>query len=219
MTVNQSQFQTMRQHMIESQLRTTDVKDPAVLGAIAKVARENYVPAESAGFSYIDRAIPLGEGRSLNPPLTIGRMIIEAGIRETDTVLLIGGATGYTADVLSHIAHRVVVVEESAALAAKAREQLAGRANVTLIEAPLTEGGAAGTLYDVILIDGAVEEVPAAIARQLSPSGRIIAAIRDRGVTRLSRGVRTGDQLSFSHFADMDVAPLPGFAKPKVFSF
>ncbi len=209
----------MRKHMIESQLRTSDVNDLAVLAAFAKVAREAYVPTDSAGFSYMDRSIPLGEGRSLNPPVTIGQMLVEADIAKTDTVLLIGAASGYTAELVSHLAHHVTAIEESPRLAATAREKLAASANVTLVEGPLADGDPNGALHDIIIIDGAVEEVPAAIARQLKPSGRIIAALNDRGVTRLARGVRVGDQLSFNPFADMEAASLPGFAKPKAFSF
>ncbi len=209
----------MRKHMIESQLRTSDVNDFAVLAAFAKVAREAYVPAESAGFSYMDRAIPLGEGRSLNPPVTIGQMLVEADIAKTDTVLLIGAASGYTAELLSHLADQVTAVEESPSLAATARDRLAALSNVTVVEGPLADGDPNDALYDIIIIDGAVEEVPTAIARQLKPGGRIVAALNDRGVTRLARGVRVGDQLSFNPFADMEAAYLPGFAKPKVFSF
>ena len=104
MSVNQTsnptdaQFKAMRDHMIESQLRTSDVNDLAVIAAFAKVPREKYVPAERASTAYMDRAIPLGEGRSINPPLSIGRLIIAAELRKTDRVLLIGAVTMWGVD-------------------------------------------------------------------------------------------------------------------------
>lgn len=219
MFVNQSQFKAMRQHMVESQLRTSDVNDLAILGAMAEVPREAYVPEARASTAYMDRAIPLGEGRALNPPLTIGRLIVEAGITSADKVLLIAGASGYTAAILSRLAAQVVVVEESAELAAQACTHLGAHTNVTLVEGPLNAGAAAHAPYDVIIVDGAIEELPAAIAEQLAPQGRVTAGVIDRGVTRLSQGVRVGDRIAFNPFADMEAAPLPGFAKPKIFTF
>lgn len=225
MTVNQTphlssaQYKAMRDHMIDSQLRTSDVNDLTILAAIANVPREEYVPDDRKSTSYMDRAIPLGEGRSLNPPLTIGRIITAAQVRKTDKILLIGATTGYTADILSHLGGEIIALEESSGFAAIAREKLAGQNNVTVVEAPLNMGAAEHGPYDIILIDGAVEEVPADIVRQLAPDGHCIAAIVDRGVTRLCRGTRVGDQLSLAPFADMEAVPLPDFDKAKMFSF
>ena len=63
----------MRSAMIDSQLRTNDVIDAAVVGAMAAVPREAHVPAHLASVAYTDRAIALGHGRALNAPLVTGR--------------------------------------------------------------------------------------------------------------------------------------------------
>lgn len=218
-SLSKAQYKAMRDHMIDSQLRTSDVNDLTVLAAIARAPREDYVPDDRKSTSYMDRAIPLGEGRSLNPPLTIGRLIMGAELTQSDKVLLVGAATGYTAEILSHLVAEVVAVEESPTLAAIARERLANHKNVTIVEGPLNAGAAAHAPYSIIIIDGAVEEVQPELVRQVAEDGRVIAAVVDRGVTRLARGMRVGDQLSYTPFADMEAASLPGFAKPKVFSF
>lgn len=225
MTVNQTtslskaQYKAMRDHMIDSQLRTSDVNDLTILAAIARTPREDYVPDDRKDTSYMDRAIPLGEGRSLNPPLTVGRMLVAAELVQSDKVLLIGAATGYTAEILSHLVAEVVAVEESPALAAIAREKLKSRPNVTVLESPLSQGAADYAPYNIIIIDGAVEELPSELIHQLSPEGYAVGGVVDRGVTRLCRGARVGDELSFAPFADMEAVILPGFSKPKVFSF
>lgn len=82
----------MRAAMIDSQLRTNDVTDPAVVAAMGAVPREAHVPAALAGVAYMDRAIALGEGRMLNPPLVTGRMLVAAAIRPGMRVLLVGSA-------------------------------------------------------------------------------------------------------------------------------
>ncbi|MDP8913476.1 MAG: protein-L-isoaspartate O-methyltransferase, partial [Pseudomonadota bacterium] len=99
-----------------------------------------------------------------------------------------------------------------------ARGALSG-STVKLVEGPLTEGYRAGAPYDLILIDGAVEFVPQAIIDQLVDGGRLAAALLDRGVTRIAIGRRAGDAFGIAPMADSASAILPGFLKPKTFSF
>jgi protein-L-isoaspartate(D-aspartate) O-methyltransferase len=72
--VTEQNFSSMRAAMVESQLRTSDVDDQRVIAAMAKVPREDFVPAERRAMAYIDRAVPLSNGRALNPPLATGRL-------------------------------------------------------------------------------------------------------------------------------------------------
>lgn len=208
----------MRSAMIDSQLRTNDVTDPAVVAAMAAVAREAHVPAALASVAYMDRAIALGGGRMLNPPLVTGRMLVAAAVRPGMRVLLVGGATGYTAALLAQLGAEVHAVEEAEALIA-AGQAATGDANIRWVQAPLAEGAPDAAPYDRIIIDGAIEILPGALAAQLAEGGRLIAARREGAVTRLVQGVKTGGAIALRSFADMDVAPLPGFAAPAGFRF
>lgn len=208
----------MRAAMIDSQLRTNDVIDPAVVAAMAATPREPHVPAGLAGVAYIDRAIALGHGRALNAPLVTGRMLVAAAIRPGTRVLLIGSATGYTAALLAVLGAEVHAVEEQAELMAAARATLNSDA-IRWIEGPLSAGAPDAAPFDCIIIDGAIEALPDTLAAQLSEGGRIVAARRDGAVTRLVQGVKTGGAIALRSFADMDAAPLPGFAAPAGFRF
>jgi protein-L-isoaspartate(D-aspartate) O-methyltransferase len=208
----------MRAAMIDSQLRTNDVIDPAVIGAMGAVAREAHVPAALAGVAYMDRAIDLGAGRALNPPLVTGRLLVAADIRAGQRVLLIGAATGYTAALLARLGAEVHAVEEAADLLAAARAATPG-ATIHWTEGSLAAGAPKAAPFDRIIIDGAIEILPDALTAQLVEGGRIVAAQRDGSVTRLVQGVKTGGAVALRSFADMDVAPLPGFAAPKGFRF
>jgi protein-L-isoaspartate(D-aspartate) O-methyltransferase len=73
--------------------------------------------------------------------------------------------------------------------------------------------------YDIVLLDGAVEQVPAALVKQLTGNGRFAGAIADRGITRLVIGSVAGDALGLRSLADADVAILPGFERPRAFTF
>lgn len=208
----------MRSAMIDSQLRTNDVTDPAVVAAMGAVAREAHVPAALASVAYMDRAIALGDGRMLSPPLVTGRMLVVAAIRPGMRVLLVGGATGYAAALLAKLGAEVHAVEEAPALLAIARPATAD-ATVRWIEGPLAAGAPDAAPYDRIIIDGAIDILPDALAAQLAEGGRIVAARRDGAVSRLVQGVKAGGAVALRSFADMDVAPLPGFAAPAGFRF
>jgi protein-L-isoaspartate(D-aspartate) O-methyltransferase len=208
----------MRRAMVASQLRTTGVNDPRVIAAMGEVARERFLPAERAALAYADATVPLADGRALNPPMTLGRLLTEAQLRGDERALVIGAGTGYAAAVLARLVGSVAALEEDAALLAAARGALADT-SVTLVEGPLAEGWAAGAPYDFILIDGAVDYVPPAIVGQAADGGRIGLALLDRGVTRLAIGRVAGGAFGLSTVADAAVAILPGFEKPRTFVF
>ena len=217
--MDSARFETMRHAMVASQLRTNAVSDARVVAAMARVPREAFLPEDVRGIAYRDTAVPLGRARFQNVPIATGRLLTEAYLLPADRVLLIGAAGGYTAAVLGELVANVVAVESDPALAAAARSALAGHPNVTLVKGPLEAGHPAGAPYDVLMIDGAVEHVPEALVAQLAAGGRAVGGIVDRGVTRLAAGRKTSGGFALLDFADIDCVSLPGFARPKTFTF
>lgn len=216
--MTEQSFDTMRRAMVASQLRATGVNDPRVVAAMGEVARERFVPAGLAELAYADAALPLPGGRTLNSPMALGRLLTEARLDGSEHALVIGAGTGYAAAVLARLVRSVVALEEAAELTAGARAALAAGA-VEIVEGPLAEGWSACAPYDFVLIDGAVEELPQAIVDQVADGGRIALGLLDRGVTRLAVARAVAGALGVTAFADADVAPLPGFEKPRMFSF
>lgn len=209
----------MRHAMVASQLRTTGVDDERVVAAMASLPREAFVPAASRSLAYRDTAIPLGRGRYLNTPMATARLLTEAEILPDDRVLLIGAATGYTAALLASLGARVTAIEEDAILAAAAREALAETNAVELVEAPLTAGHPANAPYDVLFVDGAVEQLPEDVLSQLRIGGRIATGTVDHGVFRLATGRRSEGGAGIVPFADAECVKLPGFAPTPAFRF
>ena len=76
-----------------------------------------------------------------------------------------------------------------------------------------------GAPYDLLFIDGSVEQVPDALIGQVATEGRVVGGLSDRGVTRLAAGRRTEGGFALLPFADIDCVPLPGFAVAKSFTF
>jgi protein-L-isoaspartate(D-aspartate) O-methyltransferase len=207
-------FAAARLAMVESQLRPQGVTDPRVLSAMRTVAREDFVPAEARAMAYADRAVPLGEGRSLAAPSVLGQLLTEMMPEPGMRALVVGAATGYSAAVLAAIGLDVVALESSATLAATARKN-----GVEAVEGPLEAGHKPRAPYDLILLDGAVEHIPDAIISQLADGGRLGAGLVERGIPRLIVGRKAG--AGFGHLAigDAGVPPLPGFNRPRAFAF
>lgn len=185
-----------RTAMIVSQLRTSGVNEHWVLNAMAAVAREDFVPAAMRDAAYIDRAIPLENGRFLAAPLFHGKLLAEAAPTQDDKVLLVGEADGYLATLLRPLAGSLTVVDPA---------EVAGLAG---------EGG-----YSLAVIDGAVEELPAAVSAQLADGGRVVTGVVARGVTRLASGLKAAGTVSLLPLIEMGIPALPEFAAPKNWSF
>ena len=169
-------YETARTLMVDGQVRPNKVTDARLIAAMRTLPRERFLPPGLAPLAYSDAGVKLGGGRVLAAPMAIARLVQLAGLRGGEAVLLVGAGTGYGAALLAACGGRVTALEEDAELLALARGALAGVAGVTLVAGPLAEGWKAGAPYDVVFIEGAVEEIPPALAAQLrSPGGRLVA--------------------------------------------
>lgn len=183
-----------RRSMIDSQLRTSGVNDPAVLAAFARVPREDHVPDALRATCHIDRALPLGGGRFLAAPVVHGMMLAEAAPSPQDAALVVSGGSTYLAALLRPMVGSLDVIDADDAAKAK---------------------GA----YSLLVIDGAVEALPAALADALAEGGRIVTGLVERGVTRLAAGRRIAGQVTLLPLAEVGMPVLPQFAVPKGWSF
>lgn len=207
-------FAAARAAMVESQLRPQGVTDPAVLGAMGAIKRENFLPDRTRPLAYVDRAVAMGDGRLLAAPAVHGQLLTQMTPERGQRALVVGAGTGYSAAVLAHIGLDVVALESSAELTARAREL-----GIDAVEGPLEAGWKKQAPYDQILIDGAIDYIPDAVVGQLADGGRLGAALVDRGVARLVVGRKAGGAFGYLSLGDAGVPALPGFSRPKAFSF
>lgn len=207
-------YSLARRAMVDNQLRPEAVTDRGVLAAMATVERERFVPESAKALAYFDRPLRLSNGRAMMPPAALGRLLSELAPRAGERALVVGSGTGYAAALLKAIGLDVVALESEDALAGAARD-----AGVETVVGDLAAGWAKDAPYDIVLLDGAVEEVPGDLLKQLTENGRLAGAIADRGVTRLVVGRVAGGSLGLRSLADADVAVLPGFSRPRAFNF
>ena len=147
-------------------------------------------------------------------PAELGRLLTEVAPKAGESALVIGSATGYSSAILKDVGLDVVALESDEGLARRAKD-----AGVDTVQGDLAKGWAKGAPYDIILLDGAVEEVPGTLAKQLASEGRLAGAIVDRGVTRLIVGTCVNGVIGWRSIADADVGVLPGFERPRAFTF
>jgi len=213
-----------RLNMVESQVRPSDVTDRRIIRAMLDVPREKFVPGALASTAYMDVDVPLqaetapGAGRYLLAPRVLAKLIQAAGIEPGMTVLDVGCATGYATAIMATLAKTVVGLECDAGLAQSAQKILTqlGVSNASVVQGPLDAGVVAQAPFDVILLDGAVAAVPAALAEQLKEGGRIVGIRAEGYFGQACVWTRVGKALDKRIVFDAGAHPLPGFqAKPQ----
>jgi protein-L-isoaspartate(D-aspartate) O-methyltransferase len=183
-----------RRAMIDSQLRTSGVNEEYVLARMMAVPREAYLPAGKAALAYIDRAVMLGAEGHLAAPLFYGKLLVEAAPGHDSRVLVVSGGTGY--------------------LAALVEPLVASLTEVTAAQAQTVTGG-----YDLILIDGAIEQLPESLAATLADGGRIVTGLVLRQVTRLASGRKIAGHVTLQPVEDLGMPVLHAFDVPKGWTF
>jgi protein-L-isoaspartate(D-aspartate) O-methyltransferase len=215
-------FAQARRTMVDCQIRPNDVTEGRVVDAFLAVPRENFVPAVRQALTYADADLPVGQlgaRRYLMQPMFLAKLIQLAGVKPTDVVLDVGTATGYAAAVFAELAAKVVALESDEELAGQAKTALSGYANVSVVPGALEQGAAASGPYDVILLEGAVEEIPTALLQSLREGGRIVAVVGAGRPGRATIAVRVGNDFTGRIAFDATLPPLPGFAKAPAFTF
>jgi protein-L-isoaspartate(D-aspartate) O-methyltransferase len=209
-------FATARTNMVDSQIRPNGITDSRIIDAMSAVKREEFVPEGQRSIAYMDGDVPLKDAASpryMIEPMAFARMVQLAEVKESDRVLAIGSATGYAAAVLSKLAGHVVALESDANLMAQARINLSNTVNVSLTESNMAQGAAAAGPFDVILIEGRIENVPEALFSQLTSTGRLVAAYGSQDVAKCCIWSGMGASRTQRSAFDISIATLPGFGK------
>lgn len=212
-------FTTRRTMMVDTQVRPSDVTKFPIIDAMLTVRREDFVPAMQREAAYMGENLDLGQGRVLLEPRTLAKMLDALAITNQEMVLDIGSALGYSAAVIAHMAEAVIAVEEDEAMAIEAGEALnaAGADNVVVHVGPLSAGAPQHGPYDVIIIQGGVAEVPAAITDQLKDGGRMAGLFMQGALGEVRIGHKRGDQISWRASFNAGAPVLSGFERQVAF--
>ena len=209
-----SNFETLRQEMVDRQIAARGVRDRRVLEALGTVPREAFLPERLAELAYDDTPLPIGEEQTISQPYVVALMAEALELNVGDKVLEIGSGSGYAAAVLSRIAREVWTIERHESLASEAQERMArlGYANVHVIHGDGTLGWAEHAPYDAIVVAAGGPEVPQALLEQLAPGGRLVIPIgpepRTQSLVRVRR--RPDGTLAHEDLGGVRFVPLIG---------
>jgi protein-L-isoaspartate(D-aspartate) O-methyltransferase len=186
-------FARERLRMVEVQLRSRDVVDEQVLGAMERVPRELFVRDEDLSAAYEDIALPIGEGQTISQPYMVARICEALGLTGRERVLDVGTGSGYQAAVLAELAAEVHTIERIEPLAVRARERLAaaGYERVHVHVGDGTLGLPEAAPFDAVAVAAAAPELPLTLYEQLVPRGRLVIPVGDLGAQRLQLVVRS----------------------------
>lgn len=206
--------------MVDTQVRPNDVTKFPIIEAMLTVPREAFVTDALKEAAYVGENLPLGGGRVMLEPRTLAKMLDALDVQVSDRVLDVGCGLGYASAVLGRMAATVVALENDDGRAAEARERLRanGTGNARVLCGPLAAGAEAESPFDVILVQGGVEDPPAALAAQLAEGGRIACIFVDGALGTCRVGHKLAGNVSWRYAFNASAPVLPDFARKPAFA-
>lgn len=214
-------YKTARIAMVDCQVRPSDVTKYPIIDALLSVPREAFVPTPMRPVAYAGEHIALGGGRYLLDARTFAKMLDALNVKSNELVLDIGCGLGYSTAVLARMAEAVLAVESDIEMATNASSTLSDHAvdNAFVTQGDLTRGNAKNGPYDVIILQGSVEEIPNSLVDQLKDSGRICAIFKDGNLGECRIGYKLHGKLSWRTVFNASAPLINGFATKPAFKF
>lgn len=222
-----SSFKAERETMVESQIRPNAVTDPDLLRAMADTPREAFVPPSQRSLAYMDGPLRVEAARDGAParyllaPMVFAKLAQIAMIRNSERLLDVGPATGYSTAILARLAKSVLALECDAGLAALAKDALAaqGIGNAELAIGPLGQGVPEQAPYDVIFMNGRLGRPPETLFEQLAPGGRLVAIMGSETAAKARLFTKVDSSIQETMAFDASAPLLPGFESRNSFAF
>ena len=187
MSILSSDFQKVRDRMVEDQLIRRGIQDPKTLEAMRQVPRHLFVEDALQNQAYADFPLPIGRGQTISQPFIVALMTQALGLQGHESILEIGTGSGYQAAILSLICEKVYTVERIDTLLVNARS-IFDKLHYLNILTKLddgTNGWPEYAPYDVIIVTAGGPKVPEPLLDQLADPGRLIIPVGDRGTQNL----------------------------------
>jgi protein-L-isoaspartate(D-aspartate) O-methyltransferase len=168
-----------REALVERHIKGEGISDTAVLRAMRRVPRHEFVPQDYRRAAYDDRPLPIGQGQTISQPYVVALMTELLEPTAESRVLEVGTGSGYQAAVLAEIVEEVYTIEiiEPLATSARARLERLGYDNVTVRAGDGYYGLPEAAPFDAVIVTAAAGHIPPPLLDQLEPGGRMIIPV------------------------------------------
>lgn len=206
-------FQDLRELMVQRQIAARGITDRAVLAAMRKVPRHEFVPESLRPRAYDDRPLPIGEGQTISQPYIVALMTEVLRLKPGEKVLEVGTGSGYQAAVLAEVIDEVYTIEILEGLGRRAQETLK-RLGYSQVEVKIGDGYLGWeehAPYDAIIVTCAPEHIPKPLVDQLAEGGRMIIPVGPQGYTQtLTLVEKKDDQVRRREIIPVLFVPMTG---------
>ena len=205
-------YAAARERMVEEQLGRHGIADPAVLRAMSRVPRHEFVPPPLRRYAYDDRPLPIGHAQTISQPYVVAFMTEKLAPKTADRVLEIGTGSGYQAAILSGLVKEVYSVEIVEPLARRAEADLArlGYDNIKVRHGDGYQGWPEAAPFDAIIVTCAPDHVPQALVDQLKVGGRMIIPVGELDEQNLFLLRKRGNSLQREAVLPVRFVPMTG---------
>ena len=206
--------------MVDTQVRPSDVTKFPIIDAMLSVPRENFVPDGLREAAYVGENLDIGRGRVMLEPRTLAKMLDALDVQPTHVALDLGCGLGYSTAVLAKMCEFVVAVEDDEARAQEAQSLLSSQGidNAAVMSGALTEGAEKSGPYDIIILQGGVEDLPEALLAQLREGGHIACLFIEGGLGVVRIGHKIHGTVNWRFAFNASAPILKGFEKRAVFA-
>jgi len=204
-------YKTMREGMVETQIRARGVKDPRVLAAMLKVERHIFVPKDLHTTAYSDQPLPIGEGQTISQPYIVALMTELLDLTGGEKVLEVGTGSGYQAAILAELAKEVYTIEIIEKLATSAEKLLLdlGYKNIKVRAGDGYLGWPEAAPFDAIIVTCAPDHIPRPLVDQLKEGGRMVIPVGEL-TQELRKIVKRGGRLETTNVTPVIFVPMTG---------
>jgi len=202
---------TMREAMVETQIKARGVKDPRVLSAMLKVERHLFVPKNLHSTAYSDQPLPIGEGQTISQPYIVALMTELMDLKGEEKVLEVGTGSGYQAAILAELAKEVYTIEIIEKLATSAERLLLdlGYKNIKVKAGDGYLGWPEAAPFDAIIVTCAPDHIPKPLIAQLKEGGRMVIPVGE-STQELKRIVKRSGKLQTTDVIPVLFVPMTG---------